>query len=187
MREEVLKAATYLNAGKVILYPTDTIWGIGCDGTSEKAVQRIYEIKQRSDTKSMLVLMSDITMLEQYIHTIPEQAYKFLQNPGKPTTIIYPGAMNLARNLIAADGTLGVRIASDPFCQRLMEETGKPLVSTSANISGDPSPALFREIGPHIKDHVDHIVDWRQEETQKAEASRILKINLEGEVIVLRK
>ena len=186
MLEEVRKAIDQITAGNVILYPTDTIWGIGCDSTSEAAVEKIYTIKQRSDTKSMLVLMKDIPMLERFIERIPEKALEILENTGKPTTIVYPGAKNLARNLIAPDGTLGVRIPSDPFCQRLIEGIGKPLVSTSANVSGDPSPSLFHEIDLKIREKVDHIVDWRQAETRKAEASRILKISQEGEVIILR-
>ena len=138
MIDEVRKAGITILEGGIILYPTDTIWGIGCDATNPDAVQKVYQLKQRSDHKSMLVLMNGISMLSRYLDRIPESAKEIIASAVKPTTIIYPGAKNFAPNLLAEDGSIGIRITSDPFCQQLIELTDKPIVSTSANISGKP-------------------------------------------------
>ncbi|MEN8204287.1 MAG: L-threonylcarbamoyladenylate synthase [Bacteroidota bacterium] len=186
MTEEVHKAAECIDSGGVILYPTDTIWGIGCDAKNSDAVEKIYRIKQRSDNKSMLVLMNGIPMLESYLEQVPEQTLEILNSARKPTTIIYPGARNLAKNLLAEDGSLGIRITSDPFCHQLIELTGLPIVSTSANISGLPSPSIFSEIESGIKGQVDYVVNWRQEEHEPATPSAIIKLGLQGDITILR-
>lgn len=186
MTEALHKAQTYIESGGVILYPTDTIWGLGCDATNQSAVDRIYRIKQRSDNKSMLVLMNGFKMLEHYLVQVPKKTQEILDSVRKPTTIIFPGARNLAENLLAEDGSLGIRISSDPFCSQLIKLTGLPIVSTSANISGDPSPSLFRDIESEITKKVDYVVNWRQAERTPAAPSAILKLSLEGDITVLR-
>jgi L-threonylcarbamoyladenylate synthase len=183
---EVKKAAEVIRTGGIILYPTDTIWGIGCDATNPKSVQRIYRIKQRADSKSMLVLVSGIPMLEEYLEKIPPQALEMIRQADKPTTIIYPGALNLADNLLAPDKSIGIRIVSDPFCKKLINSTGKPVVSTSANISGKQPPARFSEICPEIREQVDYVVSWRQDETATSTPSTIIKLEQDGSVTRLR-
>lgn len=186
MTEEVERAADYITSGKVILYPTDTIWGLGCDAKNQEAVDRIYRIKQRSDNKSMLVLMNGIQMLKDYLIRLPDQSQTLFDSTEKPTTIIFPAARNLAQNLLAEDGSVGIRMTSDPFCRQLIELTGLPIVSTSANISGKPAPALFSEIESQIKKQVDHVVNWRQEETTPGSPSAIIKIEPNGTCSVIR-
>lgn len=183
---EIIKAAEVLESGGIILYPTDTIWGIGCDATRKEAVQRIYSLKQRDDSKSMLVLVNGTQMLKQYLREIPSVALAFLAKAEKPTTIIYPGARNLAENLLAEDGSVGIRITSDPFCRKLIENFGKPLVSTSANISGELSPSVFSEIKNHLLTQVDHVVKWRQDETKASLPSAIIKLEEDGKITILR-
>ncbi len=186
MIEEVLKSKDYIDSGGIIIYPTDTIWGIGCDATIPDSVERIFKIKQRSDSKSMLVLVNGLSMLESYLERVPEQAKEILDSARKPTTIIYPGAKNLASNLLGDDGSVGIRITTDPFCQQLIERTGKPIVSTSANISGALSPALFSQIEKEILEKVDYVVQWRQDEFEPTTPSAIIKLSKQGNIIVLR-
>jgi L-threonylcarbamoyladenylate synthase len=186
MDEIVAKAARVVRNGGIILYPTDTIWGIGCDATNRSAVQRIYRLKKRSDRKSMLVLMNEPAMLDQYLTEVPAGALDLLRSSEKPTTIIYPGARNLAANLPARDGSIGIRITGDPFCQKLISQIEKPLVSTSANTSGSPSPLIFNEITEYIRDSVDYVVEWRQQEETPAIPSTIIKLGKGGEVEILR-
>ncbi len=183
---EVTRAEEIISSGGIILYPTDTIWGIGCDATNSNAVQRIYEIKQRSDSKSMLVLVSGLEMLSAYLESIPEKALEIIASATLPTTIIYPGACNLAPNLLAEDGSVGIRITSDPFCIKLTALFGLPIVSTSANISGRPSPGFFGEIDPVIRKQVDYVVRLRQDEVTPASASTILKLDKKGIITVIR-
>ncbi len=187
MQEEIKKALEVLRSGGVILYPTDTIWGIGCDATNEEAVKRVYEIKQREDSKSMLVLLDNPNKLNSYIEEVPEIAWDLVEFTDKPMTIIYPGAKNLAKNLIAPDGTIGIRITEEDFSNNLIFRFRKPIVSTSANISGDPSPKHFADISEEIKNAVDYIVDYRQEETENPAPSSIIKLGLGGEIEILRK
>jgi L-threonylcarbamoyladenylate synthase len=186
MDEEVRKAAGIVLSGGTILYPTDTIWGIGCDATSEAAVEQVYRIKQRSDNLNMLVLVSGLHMLGKYVDKIPGAALDIIRTASRPTTIIYPGAINLAMNLIAEDGSIGIRVTSDPFCQELINMTGVPLVSTSANISGQPSPDTFQAIEPLILELVDHVVDWRQDDTTPAHPSSLIKVDEQGLITLLR-
>lgn len=183
---EVKKAGAILQSGGTILYPTDTIWGIGCDATRQESVQNIYRIKQRTDSKSMLVLVNGISMLEDYIGSIPLQAKELIEIAEKPTTIIYPGARNLAANLLAPDGSIGIRITSDPFCSLLIEFTGLPIVSTSANISGELAPAMFQDIRKSICEQVDYVVNWRQDEHSASAPSAIIKLEEDGTITTLR-
>jgi len=186
MDKEVRIASDYLKRGRIILYPTDTIWGIGCDATSPEPVDQIYRIKQRSDTKSMLVLVSGFEMLRMFVKKVPEQAVNIIKSAHKPTTIIYPDAINLAPNLLATDGSVGIRITADHFCHQLIGHLGKPLVSTSANFSGEPPPGTFTDIDPGIRSQADHVVQWRQDDTTLAAPSAIIKLDVLGKVTVLR-
>ena len=183
---EIKKAVEVILSGGIILYPTDTIWGIGCDATNREAVQKIYDIKQRDDSKSMLVLVNGISMLEEYLENIPLQALNIIKQSEKPTTIIYPGARNLADNLVAPDGSIGIRITSDLFCRKLIAITGKPIVSTSANISGEQSPAAFHKIKTLIREQIDYVVNWRQDETAPSAPSAIIKLEDDGTITTLR-
>jgi L-threonylcarbamoyladenylate synthase len=176
-----------LSDGGVILYPTDTIWGLGCDATNPEAVERIYKIKQRHDTKRMLVLIDTETRLQQYIKEVPEIAWELLDVADRPLTLIYPGAKNLAPNLIGEKGTVGIRIPKDDFCQQLIGRFKKPIVSTSANISGEPNPENFDSISDEIIQSVDYVVRWRQDDLRSANASSIITVGLGGEIKILRK
>jgi Sua5/YciO/YrdC/YwlC family protein len=186
MEEEIKKACEVLKTGGVILYPTDTIWGIGCDATNEKAVKRIYEIKRRSDTKSMLVLVDSPAKLDFYVEEIPAIAYDLIELSDKPLTLIYSGARNLAPNLIAQDGSIGIRVTNEAFSSTLCQRLRKPLVSTSANISGQPSPALFSEINEEIIRSVDYVVNYRQNEKSGAKPSGIIQLGKDGLFKIIR-
>lgn len=186
LKEEVRKACEVLKNGGIILYPTDTIWGIGCDATNELAVKRIYELKHREDNKAMLVLLDDVGKLASYVE-VPDVAYELLEVNDKPMTIIYPNAKNLAKNLIAQDRTIGIRITSEAFTKALLYRFRKPIVSTSANISGEPSPKCFAEISDAVKFVVDYVVDFRQEETSNPAPSSIIKLGVGGEIQIIRK
>lgn len=187
MNNDIKKALEVLKRGGIILYPTDTIWGIGCDATNVEAVKRIYSIKKRHDSKSMLVLLNNPSYLSFYIKEVPEIAYQLVEVADKPLTIIYPGAQNLASNLIADDGSIGIRITNDEFCCQLLSRLKKPIVSTSANVSGMPSPACFSEISPEIIEAVDYVVEWRQDDYTKNKPSGIIKLGRKGEIEVIRK
>lgn len=186
MIEDIKAALEVLQNGGVILYPTDTIWGIGCDAGNEDAVKRIYAIKNRVDSKSMLVLMENAALLERYIDEVPEIAYDLIELTDKPLTIIYDGAQNLAKNLIAEDGSIGIRITTEAFSSDLIRRFKRPIVSTSANVSGKPSPACFGEISQEIIDSVDYVVKYRQNDTQKAFPSSIMKLGRGGEIKIIR-
>jgi len=186
MNEEIEKALEVLRQGGTILYPTDTIWGIGCDATNRDAVQKIYKIKERDDRKSMLVLIDNVSRLTYYISEVPEIAYELIDVSDKPLTIIYPEARHLPENLLAEDGSLGIRITSDPFCKKLIGRCGKPIVSTSANLSGQPAPSNFSLIPEEIVKGVDHVVNWRREETAAAVPSSIIKLDNRGHIQILR-
>jgi len=187
MNEDIKQAVKVLAEGGIILYPTDTIWGIGCDATNMAAVERIYTLKQRVDSKAMLVLLDNENRLQQYIREIPEVAWQLIEVADKPLTIIYPGAKNIAPNLIGKNGSIGIRITSDNFCQTLISRFKKPIVSTSANISGTPSPAIFLDIGIEILEGVDYIVKWRQDDIQPGQPSSIIELSLGGEFRIIRK
>ncbi|MBN2523457.1 MAG: threonylcarbamoyl-AMP synthase [Bacteroidales bacterium] len=186
MNCDVDKAVDVLRKGGLILYPTDTIWGIGCDATNSEAVERIYTLKNRRDKKTMLVLVDTETMLQQYVREVPEIAWQLLEVSEKPLTIIYPGAKNIAANLMAEDGSIGIRISKDDLCLELINKFKKPVVSTSANISDDVSPRTFHDISEKIKMGVDYIVSWRQNDTKPGRASSIIKLETNGTFSILR-
>jgi L-threonylcarbamoyladenylate synthase len=186
MIDDIKTALEVLQKGGVILYPTDTIWGLGCDAANEEAVKRIYAIKNRVDSKSMLVLMENAALLERYVDEIPEIAYDLIELTEKPLTIIYDGARNLAKNLISEDGSIGIRITSEKFSSELIRRFKRPIVSTSANISGKSSPACYHEIEPEIIDTVDYVVKFRQDDTEKAVPSSIIKLGKGGEIKIIR-
>ena len=175
-----------MSEGVVILYPTDTIWGIGCDATNEEAVRRVYEIKQRSDSKAMLVLVDSPVKVDFYVQDVPEVAWDLIELADKPLTIIYSGARNLAPNLLAEDGSVGIRVTSEAFSKRLCQQFRKAIVSTSANVSGQPSPGNFSEISEDIKSAVDYIVGYRQEETGRPKPSSIIKLGKGGVIKIIR-
>lgn len=186
MKNEIKNAIEVLRQGGVILYPTDTIWGLGCDATNEKAVQRIYSIKKRAESKSMLVLIDSDAKLQAYIDVVPEMAWDLIALSDKPLTIIYPGAKNLASNLISEDRTIGIRVTSEVFSKTLCERFRKPIVSTSANISGAKAPPCFKEISPEIIEAVDYVVNFRQDDTTPAKASSIIKLGVGNEIEIIR-
>jgi L-threonylcarbamoyladenylate synthase len=186
MNEDIQQALEVLRRGGIILYPTDTIWGLGCDATNSEAVKRIYALKKRSDSKSMLVLVDFAARVERYVEKVPDVAWDLVELATSPLTVIYPGAKNLASELVAEDGSIGIRVASDEFCQKLITRFGKPIVSTSANISGSSSPAFFDEISDEIKEAVDYIVNYRQDDRIPRKPSGIIKLGLGGEVQIIR-
>ncbi len=187
MVEDIKKALEILKSGGVILYPTDTIWGIGCDATNKEAVDRIYKIKCREDSKSMLVLMENPALLERYVDDVPEIAWDMIEITTTPLTIIYSNAKNLPKNLVANDGTIGIRFTKEEFTSELIRRFRRPLVSTSANISGDKSPAFFDQISEDIKNQVDYIVSYRQDDLTEATPSSIIKLGAGGRIDILRK
>lgn len=186
MNKELQQALKYTLKGGTILYPTDTIWGIGCDATNAKAVKKIYSIKNRVESKSMIVLLSDFDQLKHYVEHIPSIAADLINSINKPLTIIYNGAKNLAPNLIAADGTIAIRIVKHAFCRALIQRMGKPLVSTSANVSGAPSPLFYSDVQEYIKTKVDHIVNLEQELNTINKASTIIKLEKSGSYTIIR-
>lgn len=186
MNEEIKKACQVMREGGVILYPTDTIWGIGCDATNEEAVRRVYEIKRRADSKAMLVLVDSAVKVDFYVQDVPEVAWDLIELADKPLTIIYSGARNLAPNLLAEDGSVGIRVTSEEFSKRLCQQFRKAIVSTSANVSGQPSPQNFSEISEEIKAAVDYIVDYRREETTQAKPSSIIQLDKGGVIKIIR-
>ena len=174
-----------LNNKLTILYPTDTVWGLGCDATNELAVNKIYKIKHRAESKSLIILVNSIDMLQQYVEHVPQEALDLLKEAKRPTTIVYPRPKNLAQNVVAADNTVAIRIVKHEFCENLIKEFGKPIVSTSANISGQPTPKSFGEISQAILDSVDYVVALQQDSISGI-SSRILKINLDDTIEVIR-
>ncbi len=185
--EEVKKAVEVMKNGGIILYPTDTVWGIGCDATNAQAVSKIYKLKQREDSKSMLCLVDSMARVAMYVEQVPEMAYDLTEISEKPITVIYPAAKGVAPNLIAEDGSLGIRISGEKFSKYLCGALGKPVVSTSANISGEPTAATFSEISDTIKSGVDHIVNYRRSDNEKKQPSSIIKLEKNGIFVILRK
>ena len=205
---EIQKALEVLRSGGIILYPTDTVWGIGCDATDPAAVAKVYEIKKRADSKSLVLLASDMDMVCRYVKEIPEMAIQLVEVNDKPMTIIYPDAVTgpapvvsgeagmtfpkadrhcLAYNTVAEDGTVGIRIPMMDFCQQLVAKFGRPIVSTSANISGEPTPKKFAEISDEIRDAVDYIVDPSLEKGSTGQSSSIIKVGLDYSIEIIRK
>lgn len=186
LKEEIEQCLQVLNQGGLILYPTDTVWGIGCDATNEEAVKRVYDLKRRSDKKTMICLVASIRMLERYVYEVPDPAYDLIELSTRPTTIIYDQPMNVAKNLVADDDTLAIRVASDEFCQRLITRMKRPLVSTSANLSGRPTPTRFSEIDAEILKGVDYIVNLHREK-KNGPPSSIIRLGNSGLVKIIRK
>jgi L-threonylcarbamoyladenylate synthase len=184
--EDILNCLKVLHEGGIILYPTDTIWGIGCDATDPEAVKKIFNLKKRPAAKSMIVLVADPRDINRYTSRAEPHVSEFLEkNPG-PTTVIYEGALGLAENLIGEDGSVAIRIVRKDFCMHLIKRFRKPLVSTSANLSGEEPPKNFAGISDEIKKGVDYIVKYRQQDFSESRASRLLKFDKNGEPIVLR-
>lgn len=186
MNEDIKQAFDVLVAGGLILYPTDTIWGIGCDATNEDAVRKVYELKRRIDSKALITLLDNPIKLDYYISDVPEIAWDLIELTDKPLTIIYEGARNVASNLIAEDGSLGIRITKEKFSQTLCQRFRKAIVSTSANISGKPSPQSFIDISEEIKSGVDYIVKYRQSERSDSKPSSIIKLGSSGQIQIIR-
>ena len=186
MNEEIHKAYEVIKEGGIILYPTDTVWGIGCDATNAEAVAKIYKLKQRAETQSMIVLMNGEKMMYNVFKEIPEVAWQIIDLSENPTTLVLDKPRNVAPNLIAPDQTLGIRIVKEPFCFKLMEKMKKPLVSTSANISGQPTPKSFKEISPEIIKGVDYVVNLHREKIA-GKPSTIIKLTNDSQVKVIRK
>lgn len=199
MNEEIQKALEVLRAGGVILYPTDTVWGIGCDATDPEAVAKVYALKKRADSKSLVLLASDIDMICRYVREIPEMAVQLIEVNDKPMTIIYPDAVAgekgnmksdrrcLAFNTVAEDGTVGIRIPMMDFCRQLVSKLGRPIVSTSANISGEPTPKKFSEISEAVRTAVGHIADPSLERGSTGQSSSIIKVGLDYSIEIIRK
>lgn len=199
MNTEIQKALEVLRSGGLILYPTDTVWGIGCDATDPVAVSKVYALKRREDSKSLVLLASDMDMICRYIKEVPEMAIQLVEVNDKPMTIIYPGAVAgeqgsekasrhcLAYNTVAEDGTVGIRVPMMDFCRELVAKLGRPIVSTSANISGEKTPATFAEISDAIKAGVDHIVDTSLEKGATGQSSSIIKVGLDYSIEIIRK
>lgn len=185
MKEEISRSLTYLKKGQIILYPTDTVWGIGCDATNYEAVKKIYNLKKRDDSKSMICLVNSFEMLQRYIERVPEVAFDILKNAINPTTIIYDKPKHVAENLIADDNTLAIRVVRHQFCSELIKKLGRPLVSTSANISGQKTPKSRKEISDEILKGVDYIVNLHDgKKTQNP--SSIIKLGNDGTVKIIR-
>ena len=184
MKQEIEKSIEVLEAGKLLLYPTDTVWGLGCDATNEEAVKKVYTLKNRVESKSLVILVESLEMLNEYIQEMPEEALRLLNSLEKATTIIYDHKKGLAKNMIAADNTIAVRIPNHDFCKQLIREFGKPIVSTSANKSGETTPKSFAEITDDIIDGVDYIVNLEREKVS-LKSSTILKL-VGDEVVVIR-
>ena len=199
MNTEIQKAVEVLRQGGVILYPTDTVWGIGCDATNPEAVAKVYEIKKREDSKSLVLLASDMDMICRYVKEVPEMAIQLVEVNDKPMTIIYPGAVSgpkgdmkpcrhcLAFNAVAEDGTVGIRVPMMDFCTQLVSRFGRPIVSTSANISGEPTPKKYAEISDAIREAVDYTVDPALEAGSTGKSSSIIKVGLDYSIEIIRK
>ncbi|WP_019668506.1 L-threonylcarbamoyladenylate synthase [Eudoraea adriatica] len=185
-KKEIDNSITILNEGGLILYPTDTVWGIGCDATNKEAIEKIFKLKKRSDKKTMICLVANQFMLEQYVEKVPEPAYDIMDLSERPVTIIYDNPRGVADNLIAEDNTLAIRVASDNFCQQLIKKFNRPIVSTSANIAGEPTPGSFSEISELILKGVDYVVNLEQKKINNSPSS-IIKLGNDGIVKIIRK
>lgn len=186
MKDDVRRCADTLRKGGILVYPTDTIWGIGCDATDSEAVRKIYSLKRRSDSKAMIILVDSIEMLERYIDEIPEVAYQLIEAAVKPMTIVYDKGIRLAPELLAEDGSVGIRVTSDPFCRALCRAIRHPIVSTSANISGSPAARFFSEISTEILSGADCIAHWRRKDRSISAPSSVIKLSSGGEIKILR-
>lgn len=186
MKEIIDEAVSILKAGGVILYPTDTVWGLGCDATNAEAVAKVFAIKRRSEAKSLVLLACDLDMVALHVKEIPSIAIDLVEVNDAPMTIVYPGAQGLAANVVAEDGSVGIRIPRHEFCEHLVRRLRRPLVSTSANVSGEPAPSSFSEIAPEILGAVDWVAPRKFEQGSTGRASQIIKLGLRGEVEIIR-
>lgn len=185
--DDIRQSVEILRAGGVILYPTDTIWGLGCDATNQKAVEKIFSIKSREENKSLIILADSEAMIERYVREVPQIAYELLSVADKPLTIIYPEGKNLAPGVCSSDGSIGIRLCTDDFCRELIGRFRKPLVSTSANFSGKASPACFDEIDPELIALADYTVQHRRDDYSANQASSIIKLGSDGTIRIIRK
>ena len=185
--QDIKNAIEAMKKGGVILYPTDTIWGIGCDATNAEAVKRVYDIKQRDDSKALICLVDSDDRLQRYVRNVPDVAWQLIDCVEKPTTLILDGAVNLAPNLIAEDGSIGIRITKEAFSHELCYRFQKAIVSTSANISGEPAAQNYRDIDPRILEKVDYVCWTRRQEHQPHQPSSIIKLSADGQVVIIRK
>ena len=186
MEQEIKRCIPVLKKGGIILYPTDTIWGIGCDATNEKAVSKIYKLKKRVETKSLIILLDSPDKLKGYVKQVPDIAWDLMNSIETPLTIIYPNAKNLPKNIVGEDNSIAIRLVKNDFCKTLIREFGKPIVSSSANISGDPAPLVFRCVSREIIKNVDYVVSLYQDVLKEVKASRIIKLNENGEFNIIR-
>lgn len=184
--EEINKAVEILKKGGLILYPTDTIWGIGCDALNKKAIQKVVSLKKRFGRKSLIILTTSLDEVANYVKKIPEIVPDLMNSMHRPLTIIYPGAINLPKNLVGDDGSIGIRVVRNPFCEALIQAFGHPIVSTSANLAGQPAPFTFQMIDPYIVNGVDHVIHVRQENVTETKASTIIKVELNNQFAILR-
>ncbi len=186
MTEEVLKTVEVLKKGGIILYPTDTVWGIGCDATKPKSVERIFKIKKRETSKSLIVLIDEYEKLFQYVEKVPDIARDLIDSADSPITVVYPNAKNLAENLISKDGSVGIRIVKDDFCKKIINLLNQPIVSTSANISGEPTPLIYYKISQEIINHVDYVVNYNKTKIIQLKPSTIVKFDIKGDYHIVR-
>lgn len=184
---DLKQAVETLRSGGLILYPTDTIWGIGCDASNPEAIERVYQLKGRTAEKSLIILLENDNQLQSYVNDVPDVAYSLIEYADNPLTIVYDEAKNLPDNLLASDKSIGIRIVKHPFCERLIQRFRKPVVSTSANPSGQPAPQHFDDIDPLIKDGVDYIVEFGQQDQSIRPASTIMKLGSDGKFSFLRR
>ena len=185
--DDIRNAVETMRKGGVILYPTDTIWGIGCDATNAEAVRRVYDIKRRDDSKALICLVDSDARLQRYVRNVPDVAWQIINCADNPTTLILDGAVNLAENLIAEDGSIGIRITNEPFSKELCYRFQKAIVSTSANISGEPAAQNYGDIAPEILEAVDYVCWSRRQEHKPHQPSSIIKLKADGEVTIIRK
>ena len=187
MNDDILRSLEIINKGGIILYPTDTVWGLGCDATNKKAVDRIFKIKKRPEKKSMIILLDEAEKLQLYVDKVPQIAFDLMESITTPLTIVYPKAKNIAKNLIPKDGTIAIRVVKDEFCRKLISLMNKPLVSTSANLSGEPTPLIYNKISTEIINHVDYVVRYARTRIDQVKPSTIIKFNSMGEYEIIRK
>lgn len=187
MKEDIKKCCEILRAGGTILYPTDTIWGIGCDATNAEAVDKVFKLKNRDGNIPLLVLVNSVAMLERYVEDMPQIAYDLIDCATTPMTIIFEKARNLPTNLVGQDGSIGIRVTNEAFTDQLIQQFHKPIVSTSANIHGAPTAQFFQEIDSQIITSVDYVVNYRQNDTKKSKASKIIKLSNNGQITIIRK
>ena len=186
MKEDIQNCLNTLREGGIILYPTDTVWGIGCDASNPQAIQKIYDLKGRTSSKALITLVGSEVMLERTVLNMPEIAWDLIESANRPLTLIYDEVKGIAPNAIAEDGSCGIRLAKDAFCQQLIQRLGKPIISTSANVSGEETPQDFRSISDTILKGVDFVVNYRQNEATSQKSSNIIKLKNNGEIKIIR-